>query len=254
MATRPSVHILPTEAEAGAAAARLAREVLATALAERGQARLIVATGASQFTLYDELTRLDLDWGRLTAFHLDEYVGLSADHPASFQGYLADRFVGRLPRPLACMHYVDGLAADPVAECARLGALLAESPVDLCLCGIGENGHLAFNDPPADFETTDAFRVVELDEACRRQQVGEGWFEALDQVPRQALSMTIRQILASRAIVCTVPHTRKAAAVRDTLLGPISPSVPASALRLHAQCHLVLDADAASLLPAEWRP
>jgi glucosamine-6-phosphate deaminase len=218
------------------------------AIAARGAANIIVATGASQFeTLAQLVAAPGIDWPHVTVFHLDEYLGLSADHPASFRRYLRERFVDRLP--LAAFHAIDG-QADAGDECRRLSELIRRHPIDVALVGIGENGHLAFNDPPADFNTEEPFLLVELDEACRRQQWGEGWFAALDDVPRQAISMSCRQILAAAAIVCSVPDERKAAAVRDAIEGPITPDVPASILQQHAQTTIYLDPPAASLLSA----
>ena len=232
-------------------AAACAAEGILKALAERGEARIIVATGASQFGFLQALTaRPEIDWSRVTGFHLDEYVGLSASHIASFRGYLRQRFAGALPVPLKRFNEVNGEARDLAAECRRLKALLDAAPIDVACVGIGENGHLAFNDPPADFETQEAYLVVTLDEACRRQQVGEGWFATLDDVPKQALSMTISQILKSRRIVCTVPDARKAAAVKGAVQGPISNLCPASVLQTHPDCTLFLDAAAASGLNA----
>ena len=223
----------------------------AAAIASRGGANVIVATGASQF---EPLARLvaapGVDWRRVVVFHLDEYLGLPADHPASFRRYLRERFVDRLP--LAAFHAVDG-ENDPVNECRRLGELIRRSPIDVAMVGIGENGHLAFNDPPADFETSEPYLVVELDEACRRQQYGEGWFPSLDAVPRRAISMSCRQILASATIVCSVPDQRKAAAVRDAVEGSVTPQVPASILQRHPRTTLYLDPPAASLLGAGRR-
>jgi len=231
------------------AAAEAAAETIRAALAERGAARIIVATGASQFEFLQTLTAsTGIDWGRVTAFHLDEYVGLSASHPASFRAYLRKRFVAALPVPLRAFHEVDGEAPDLTAECRRLQALLEAAPVDLACVGIGENGHLAFNDPPADFDARAAFLVVQLDEACRRQQVGEGWFDSLDDVPGQALSMSVPRILASRRIICTVPDARKAEAVYHTVKGPVSPLCPASVLQTHPACTLFLDPPSASRL------
>lgn len=231
----------------GRAAAAWAVARIRSALAERGEARIIVATGASQFEVLAHVVASGLDWSRITAFHLDEYVGLPLAHPASFRKFLRERFVDRVPG-LRAFHYVNGEAPDPVAECRRLDALIRAGPVDVALIGIGENGHLAFNDPPADFDTEDSYLVVNLDEACRRQQVGEGWFPSLDAVPRQAISMSVRRILATRALVCTVPDARKAAAVRAALEGPLTNMVPASILRTHPQCGLFLDAAAAAQL------
>lgn len=231
----------------GRAAAAWAVSRILNALAQRGEARIIVATGASQFEVLADVVASGLDWSRVTAFHLDEYVGLPLAHPASFRKFLRERFVDLVPG-LRAFHYVNGEAPDPAAECRRLDTLIRAAPVDVALIGIGENGHLAFNDPPADFDTEDSYLVVNLDEACRRQQVGEGWFPSLDAVPRQAISMSVRRILATRALVCTVPDTRKAAAVRAALEGPLTNMVPASILRTHPQCGLFLDAAAASQL------
>ncbi len=232
----------------GQQAARRGADLIRQALAERGQASIIVATGASQFEMLSELsTSADIDWSKVTAYHLDEYVGLPITHPASFRLYLWQRFISRLPLPLRAFHYVNA-ETDPQAECNRLGRLIAQTPIDVAFIGIGENGHLAFNDPPADFETTAPYLVVTLDEACRRQQVGEGWFATLADVPTHAISMSIRQILASRAIVCTVPDARKASAVRGAVEGPITPDVPASILQQHPATALMLDRDSAGLL------
>lgn len=239
----------PDKTILGQRAAARAAEGLRQALAERHAATLIVATGASQFEMLAALTAApDIDWSRVTAFHLDEYIGLPASHAASFRGYLRRRFVAALPAPLAAFHEVEGDAPNPEAECARLGALLACRPADVACIGIGENGHLAFNDPPADFETSEAYLVVTLDEACRRQQVNEGWFPTLDAVPRRAITMSVPRILQSRRLVCAVPDARKARAVRDAVEGPLTPLCPASALRAHADCALCLDPESASEL------
>jgi glucosamine-6-phosphate deaminase len=185
---------------------------------------------------------------KVTGFHLDEYLGMAMTHPASFCGYLKERLVDKVP--FAKFHYVDG-QADAEAECRRLGDLIRPVTIDVAFIGIGENGHLAFNDPPADFQTVEPYLVVELDEACRRQQHGEGWFETLDDVPRRAISMSVRQILASRCIVCSVPDERKAAAVRGAVEGPVSPDLPASIMQTHDNTTLYLDPPAASLLKEE---
>ena len=239
--------IFPTKAQMAIAAAERAASLLDRAIAERGEAALILATGASQFEMLSHLVTLEFDWRRVTAFHLDEYLGLPATHPASFRRYLQERFTARLPG-LRQFHYVDGEAPDPAAECLRLGELIRRQPVDLACIGIGENGHLAFNDPPADFTTEDPYLIVNLNEACRRQQVGEGWFPDLEAVPRQAISMSIRQIMRSKAIVCTVPDERKAEAVRGAMEGPVTDQVPASILQEHPNCWLFLDEPAASRL------
>jgi len=234
---------------AAAAGARRIRE----AIRRRGAARIIVATGASQFEMLAALAEANVPWHRVTAFHLDEYVGLPLTHPASFRLYLWQRFVRRLPLPLAAFHYING-EADLAAECRRLGALIQQAPIDVAFVGIGENGHLAFNDPPADFHTRQPYVVVALDEACRRQQLGEGWFPNLRAVPRRAISMSCRQILAARAIICSVPDRRKAVAVRHAVSGPVTPQVPASILQRHPAATIYLDPESASLLKRPARP
>lgn len=232
----------------GRQAARDAAEALRSASAGGRGVTLVVATGSSQFEVLSELVaQPGIPWDRVTIFHLDEYVGLSPHHGASFRRYLRERFIERLPvRPVA-FHELDG-EADPHVECSRLAALVPAGPFDVALVGIGENGHLAFNDPPADFETTRPYIVVTLDEPCRLQQVGEGWFPTLADVPTQAISMSVRRILASRTIICSVPDRRKAEAVRDSVEGPVTPHVPASILQRHPDCRLHIDREAASLL------
>lgn len=231
----------------GAAAAEQGAAAIADAIDRSGKASIIVATGASQFAMLDRLVAQDIDWGRVTAFHLDEYVGLPATHPASFRGYLNQRFVGRVAG-LKEFVAVDGDALDLAAELARLNGRLAGEAVDVCFAGIGENCHLAFNDPPADFLTESPYLVVELDQACRRQQLGEGWFESLDAVPRRAISMSIRQIMKSLKIVLSVPDRRKAEAVRQAVREPVSSIYPASILQQHGDATLHLDRASASLL------
>lgn len=232
----------------GKKAAADGAQLLRAALMERGRASIIVATGASQFEMLDALVREpDINWSRVTVFHLDEYVGLPIAHPASFRLYLWKRFHSRLPLPPAAFHYVNG-EADPQAECERLAGLIRGNPVDVAFVGIGENGHLAFNDPPADFETDRPYIVVRLDEACRRQQLGEGWFPTFESVPSQAISMSIRQIMKSSAIICTVPDQRKARAVQGAVEGPVTNMVPASILQRHANAAVYLDPPAASML------
>ncbi|MBB4124608.1 glucosamine-6-phosphate deaminase [Martelella radicis] len=236
-----------TVEKAGQVAARAGSALIAEAIERRGFANIILATGASQFEMLKALAQEpSIDWSRVTVFHLDEYIGLSEDHTASFVGYLKARFVERVPA-LKTFHAIDGLA-DPSSELARLNALIADAPIDVAFIGIGENGHLAFNDPPADFDAKQAYIEVALDEACRRQQVGEGWFASMDDVPRRAISMSIPQILKSGAIICTVPDSRKAEAVRGAVEGPVSNLCPASALQRHPQVFLFLDEPAASLI------
>ena len=232
----------------GLAAAAWGAERIRAAIAERGEANIIVATGASQFEMLSALVdQADIPWDRITAFHLDEYVGLPLTHPASFRLYLWNRFVSQLPLPIRQFHYLNA-EENCEAECDRIGKLLAQHPVDVAFVGIGENGHLAFNDPPADFETEQPYLVVELDDACRKQQLGEGWFPTFDDVPKQAISMSVKQILKSNAIVCTVPDERKAEAVRGSVEGEVTPDVPASILQTHSNVELFVDTPAASLL------
>lgn len=235
-------------ASCGAAAAAEAAVVLRSTLAERARAHLVVATGASQFETLKALTREPgIDWTRVVAFHLDEYVGLPDSHPASFRRYLRERFLEPLSAPPEFIP-VRGDAPDLPAELARLAARISPVTIDLCLAGIGENGHLAFNDPPADFETNAPYLVVALDEACRRQQLGEGWFARLEDVPRQAVSMSIREVLRARRVIVTAPDQRKAGAIRNAVEGPVTNVCPASALQNHAGCSLHLDQASASLL------
>ncbi len=235
------------KAALGRAAAQRAAELIRSAIAAQGSARIIAATGASQFEFLGELVRQPgVDWPRVEMFHLDEYVGLPITHPASFRKYLLERLIH--PTGIQRYHLLDADGPDPAAVAREVGQRLNEAPADVAFVGIGENGHLAFNDPPADFETEEPYLIVQLDEACRRQQVGEGWFASLDEVPRQAISMSIRQILKARAILCIVPDLRKAEAVERCLEGPISPMAPASALRWHPNVELYLDRDSASRL------
>ena len=234
--------------EMGAAAAASAAEVIKETIENKGRSNIILATGTSQIEMLKNLVTADqIDWSKVTMFHLDEYIALGAEHPASFRKFLKERFVDKVPG-LKAVHFVNGDADDPQAECQRVSALIAAHPVDVALIGIGENGHLAFNDPPANFETEEPFIVVELDERCRKQQLGEGWFETLEQVPKQAISMSIRQIIKSACLIVTVPDRRKAEAVRNALEEQITPMCPASILQDHKNCKIFMDAEAASLL------
>ncbi|HEX4764950.1 MAG TPA: glucosamine-6-phosphate deaminase [Lichenihabitans sp.] len=242
------VHIAPNKAALAAAAAARGAAAMQEAIGGRGRANIVVATGASQFDMLAELVRrTDVDWSRVTAFHLDEYIAMPDTHPASFRRYLEERFTAYLPT-LGRFVFIAGDAPDLAAELARVNALIAAHPIDVTFAGIGENAHLAFNDPPADFDADVAFKVVRLEERCRRQQFGEGWFPTLDDVPHEAISMTIPQIMKSERVILAVPDRRKAEAVRATLEEPISPEVPASILRRHPACHLFLDPDSAALL------
>lgn len=234
--------------ELGRRAAAYGSNLIREAISARGYANVILATGASQFeTLGSLVESPGIDWRLVRCFHLDEYVGLPITHPASFRRYLKERFCDRLPTGPASFHYLNA-EGDAAAECRRVGAILREHPIDVAFIGIGENGHLAFNDPPADFHTEEPYLVVELDEACRRQQLGEGWFPTFDDVPKRAISMSIRALLKSAAIVCSVPDTRKAHAVAEAIEGRLTPELPASILRLHRHTALYLDEAAASRL------
>jgi len=228
------------------AAARHAAEALRDEIGARGAARIVAATGASQFDFLDALTAAPaIDWTRVEMFHLDEYVGLPLNHPASFRRYLLDRLVNKVG--IRCVHLLDG-ERDPSRVADEVGRELEAAPIDLALVGIGENGHLAFNDPPADFVTERPYLIVTLDQACRRQQVGEGWFGSIAEVPSQAISMSVRQILKAREIICVVPDARKARAIHACVEGEVSPMAPASILRTHANTTLFLDRDSAALL------
>lgn len=243
------IDITDSKIEMGQHAANMAAEKICSAIAERGEARVIFASAASQFEFIEALiAHKEIDWSKVCGFHLDEYVGLSADHPASFRRFLKERLLAKLPCPVKSFTFVGGDAPDTAAECARLEAAIREKPVDLACIGIGENGHIAFNDPPADFETDAAYAVVALDEVCRMQQVGEGWYPNLDAVPTHAFSMTVPQILAADTIVVIVPDDRKAKAVSMAVDGPITNMCPSSILRTHPRCTLFLDKPAASLL------
>jgi glucosamine-6-phosphate deaminase len=232
--------------ELGQRTAALGAERIRAAIAERGEASVIVATGVSQFaTLAALIAEPGIDWTKVTGFHLDEYIGLPLSHPASFRGYLKQRLVDHVP--VAVFHYIDG-EGDAQAECERLGEIIRAHKIDVAFIGIGENGHLAFNDPPADFETEQPYLVVDLDDACRQQQLGEGWFPTFEDVPRQAISMSVRQILKSRMIICSALEERKAVAVQGTIDGPVTPAVPASILQEHPATTIFLDEAAAAHL------
>ena len=240
------INIFTTKAELGQAAARDAAVIINHAIAERNSAYVIAATGTSQFEFLDALMLEPIDWRKVTFFHLDEYADLPESHPASFRRYLRERIVSRVhPR---AFHFIDGEADDVYDECRRLGQLITQQAVDVAFVGIGENGHLAFNDPPADFDTDEPYIVVNLDDACRQQQVGEGWFTSIDEVPAQAISMSIKQILRSLEILCIVPDRRKAEAVKASVELNVNPIHPASILQTHERVRLYLDRDSSALL------
>ena len=233
----------------GNAAAEQAASAIRRAIANHGRARIIAATAASQLEFLDALTRSPgIDWTKVEAFHLDEYIGLPVTHPGSFRKMLMEQLVSKTG--ITNYHLLDGDAPDPREVLRRVGQELASTPIDIAFLGIGENGHIAFNDPPCDFDTEDPYIIVSLDEACRRQQVGEAWFADISQVPKRAISMSARQILKAREILAVVPGTQKAQAVKACFEGAIRPLAPASILRTHSNATIYLDKDSASLLSA----
>lgn len=239
----------PDRVAMGCAAAARVAEILRTACRERGEARVVFACAPSQDQFLAALLREEVEWGKVILFHMDEYVGLSADHPQSFRSYLREHLLAHIPPPRR-VHLIAG-ERDAQEVCAEYAHALAEKPLDLVCMGIGENGHLAFNDPPvADFADPLLVKQVELDDVCRQQQVNDGCFPTLADVPTHALTLTIPALLGAAAISCVVPGERKAAAVRATLLGPVSVQCPASILRRHANAVLHVDPPAISLLPS----
>src|SRR5262245_5782485 len=244
------IEVFDDKASLSKAAALQATVAIQRAIAQRGSARIIAATGASQIEFLAALTRVPgLDWPNVEMFHLDEYIGIPIEHPASFRKYLLERLIQKTG--IEKYHFLDG-EANPADVCRKVGRALTAAPVDVAFVGIGENGHLAFNDPPADFETEDPYLVVALDEVCRSQQVNEGWFSTLSEVPMRAISMSVRQILKSTEIICVVPDARKAQAVKLCFEGEISPMAPASILRNHPNITIFLDRDSARLLSREF--
>ena len=246
------IKVFKTRDSLGQAAAEQAAAAIRRAIAAKGQARIVAATGTSQAAFLNALTKTnDIPWAKVEAFHLDEYIGLPITHPASFRKILLEQLMRKAG--IVNYHLLDGDAPDPDEVVRRVGKQLASSPVDVAFLGIGENGHIAFNDPPADFATEDPYILVELDEVCRRQQVGEGWFADISQVPKQAISMSVRQILKAKELVAVVPETRKAPAVKACLEGPVSPMAPGSILRTHPNATVYLDRDSAALLSPALR-
>ena len=244
-----TIQVYPNKAQMGRAAAETAAELMKETLEKQPKLRFIAATGASQFEFLDHLCSIPgIDWSRTEMFHLDEYVGIPESHPASFVGYLKKRLVDRV-HPGA-VQFVRGDAPDSEQERTRISKLIGAEPVDIAFVGIGENGHLAFNDPPADFEAAEPYLVLDLDERCRAQQVGEGWFSSVDEVPPRAYTISIPQILKSNHIICTVPDERKAEAVKHCLSSDheVTPQWPASILKTHDRCYVFLDEASASLL------
>ena len=229
------------------AAAEQAANAIRRALTHRDSARIVAATAASQTEFLDALTKAPgIDWAKVEAFHLDEYIGLPLSHPGSFRRMLLEQLIRKTG--ITRYHLLDGDTGDPASVARRVGRELASAPIDIAFLGIGENGHIAFNDPPADFEIEEPYIIVNLDEACRRQQVGEAWFTDLSEVPRQALSMSVRQILKAKELLAVVPDGRKAQAVKACMEGEMSPIAPASILRTHPNMTLYLDENSASLL------
>jgi len=241
------IEIFEDAAELGKAAGKRAAEKIKETINNKGEANIILATGTSQFPVLTILTEdASIDWGKVNMFHLDEYIGIPISHKASFRKYLTERFLNQVSA-LKSFHLING-ENEPRAECERLNNLILKVKIDLALVGIGENGHLAFNDPPADYDTTEPYIVVELDEACSKQQWGEGWFESMEAVPKKAISMSIRQIMQSNEIICSVPDERKALAVKNCIEGAVSNLFPASILQHHSNCTILLDKYSASLL------
>ena len=230
----------------GTTAGNAAAALIAAAIEEKGSANIILATGTSQFETIRQLIDAGIDWSKVNMFHLDEYIGLPVTHPASFRKYLKERFLEKVS-PLKAAYLISG-ETDPAEECERLAAIIEAHPIDVALVGVGENGHLAFNDPPADFNTTKPYLVVNLDTACRQQQTNEGWFADITAVPLQAISMSVHQIMLSKHIICSVPGERKAQAVKDSLEQPVSNLFPASILQTHPDCVFYLDEAAAAKL------
>ena len=235
-------------AQLGERAAALTAKLLNEAIQTNGKARLVLSTGASQFETIASLINLDVDWSKVEVFHLDEYIGLPVTHPASFRKYIKERFSDHVNPKKVYYVNTDG---DVAANIAALTEELRAEPVDVALIGIGENAHIAFNDPPADFENPNAYITVTLDAKCRNQQLGEGWFASIDEVPKQAVSMTVPQIMASKAIISSVPHKVKAQAVKDTLENDLTPYIPATMLKTHANWNLFIDKNSASAVDIE---
>lgn len=241
-----TIKISDSSREMGQKAGEQGAHAIKEAIREKGVANIILATGTSQFDTMNTLIEdEEIDWGRVVMFHLDEYIDLPVTHKASFRKYLKERFLSQV-KELKAYFLIDG-EKDPQEETQRLNKLIRQHSIDVAFVGIGENGHLAFNDPPADFETTDPYLVVNLDNACRAQQMGEGWFPTLEDVPQRAISMSVNQIMSSDTIICSVPDQRKAEAVANALTGPVTPEVPASILQNHDNCYMYLDMASANL-------
>ncbi len=245
-----NIHLAQNPVELGKSAGAKAAQLIRDAIATNGSASIILATGTSQFeTLKQLISEKDIKWDQVVMFHLDEYIGLPVTHPASFRKYIQERVLSKLPS-LKAVYLING-ETDAKEECERLGELIKRYPVDVALVGIGENGHLAFNDPPADFDTEEPYIIVNLDDACKKQQMGEGWFKSIEEVPGHAISMSVKQILKSKYIICAVPDSRKAIAVKNTLEQPVSNLYPSSILQLHPGCYCFFDKASAALISAQ---
>jgi len=242
------MYVSETPALLGKGAAEQATKVINEAIAAKGEARILLSTGASQFDTITHLRKADIDWTKVEMFHLDEYIGVPATHPASFIKYLKERFIGD-DLKLKKAHFIDGMAA-PEKAIADITAEIRKAPIDMALIGIGENAHVAFNDPPADFDTKEAFIIVDLDEACKTQQVREGWFATLDDVPTKAISISVYEIMQSKVIISAVPHVQKAKAIKDTMDNDLTNTIPSTILKTHPDWSLYLDKASASLLEA----
>ena len=241
-----NIHKSTSKNDLGKEAAKIGAQKIRESISSQGEANIIVATGASQFEMLNHLTKENgIDWTKVTGFHLDEYIGIPIDHSASFRLYLWKRFVSKLPVPIKTFHFINA-DQNPENECLRLERIINDIQINAAFIGIGENSHIAFNDPPADFETSDPYIIVNLDKDCQKQQLGEGWFESLDDVPDQAISMSVTQIMRSEMIICSVPDKRKASAVSKTIAGEVTTSCPASILQKHPDCSLFLDSGSAS--------
>lgn len=242
-----NINIEQDPVELGNQAGKKAALLINRAIKAKGSANVILATGSSQFETLRKLVEEDnIAWSKVTMFHLDEYIDLPASHKASFRKYLKERFLNKVAK-LKDVYLING-QADPEEECKRLSVLIRNNPIDVALVGIGENGHLAFNDPPADFDTTDPYIIAHLDQSCRQQQVNEHWFTSIEEVPRRAISMSVKQIMLSGSIICSVPGVRKAKAVKNCLEGGVSNLYPASILQNHPNCYIFLETASASFL------
>ncbi len=237
------INILSDALELGRKAGIFAAEIINRSINEKSEARIVVSTGSSQFETLQALIDQKIDWQKVEVFHLDEYIGIPVTHPASFRKYLYERFINHVK--VRAFHSVD-VEGDIDSKIRSLSSEIRKKPVDLGLIGIGVNGHIAFNDPPADFETRDAYIVVELDEVCRKQQVDEGWFSSIKEVPERAVSMTPWQIMQCRTIISSVPHKVKSTAVKNTLINKFTEIIPATLLKQHPDYHLYIDKNSSS--------